>query len=67
MSEEGDRQARRRQVHEIANQLAIAMANVEAMIDGTLGTTPERLENVCQALRDAQERLNKLRDGESVL
>jgi hypothetical protein len=50
----------RRHKHEIGNLLSIALANVEAMVDGALGATPERLENVCQALRDAREHLDKL-------
>jgi hypothetical protein len=64
------RTERQRHEHEIANLLSIALANVEAMVDGALGTTPERLENVCQALRDAREHLDKLQDedkDESVL
>jgi hypothetical protein len=62
MSYEAQRTGRRRHAHEVANLLSIALANVEAMVDGALGTTPERLENVCQALRDAREHLDKLYD-----
>ena len=40
-------------VHELGNLLAIALANVEAMIDGLVEATPERLESVAEALRQA--------------
>ncbi|MBV8152853.1 MAG: hypothetical protein JO029_06295 [Candidatus Eremiobacteraeota bacterium] len=40
--------------HDLANLLSIALANVEAMIDGALEPTPERLENVRKALCDAR-------------
>jgi signal transduction histidine kinase len=37
-------------VHEIRNQLAVAVANIEAFIDGKLAPTPGRLGAVLQAL-----------------
>jgi two-component system sensor histidine kinase BaeS len=40
-------------VHEIRNQLAVAIANVEAFRDGVLFPSPERLASVAQALADA--------------
>lgn len=40
-------------IHEIRNQLAVALANVEAFRDGVLFPSPERLDAVLQALRDA--------------
>ena len=60
MSDAPQPTTRQHDAHEIANLLSIALANVEAMVDGALDATPERLENVCQALRDAREHLNKL-------
>lgn len=39
--------------HELGNLLAIALANVEAMIDGLAEPTPSRLESVADALRRA--------------
>jgi two-component system sensor histidine kinase BaeS len=40
-------------IHEIRNQLAVAIANVEAFRDGVLYPTPERMGSVLQALADA--------------
>jgi signal transduction histidine kinase len=37
-------------VHEMRNQLAVAVANIEAIIDGKLAPTPERLGSVLAAL-----------------
>ncbi|MBV9438848.1 MAG: hypothetical protein JOZ24_02530 [Candidatus Eremiobacteraeota bacterium] len=45
-------------VHEIRNQLAIAVANVEAFRDGLIEPTPARLAVVAQALRQAEELLD---------
>ena len=39
--------------HELGNLLSIALANVEAMLDGIAPPTPERLESVADALRRA--------------
>jgi two-component system sensor histidine kinase BaeS len=47
-------------VHEIRNQLAVAMANIEAFRDGVLVPTSERLSAVLQALADANALLAEL-------
>jgi len=47
-------------VHEIRNQLAVAMANIEAFRDGILYPSPERLAAVLQALADASALLADL-------
>ncbi len=44
-------------VHDIRNQLAIAIANVEAFTDGTLEPNPERLRTVLAALEEAHRLL----------
>jgi hypothetical protein len=46
--------------HEIGNLVTIAQANVEAMIDGVVEPTAERLESVRDALQNAAERLKEL-------
>ena len=43
--------------HELGNLLAVALANVEGMIDGLVPATPSRLESVADALRRARELL----------
>jgi hypothetical protein len=43
--------------HELGNLLAIALANVEGMIDGLVAPTPSRLEAVADALRRASKLL----------
>jgi hypothetical protein len=43
--------------HELGNLLAIALANVEAMIDGLVAPAPARLEGVADALRRARDLL----------
>lgn len=45
-------------VHELRNQLAVAVANIEAMIDGKLAPTPDRLGSVLAALRRVDVLLN---------
>lgn len=52
-------------VHEIRNQLAVAIANVEAFRDGMLFPTPERLGSVLHALADATTLLADLPDSET--
>ncbi|MGB8265292.1 MAG: HAMP domain-containing sensor histidine kinase [Candidatus Velthaea sp.] len=47
-------------IHEIRNQLAVAIANVEAFRDGVLTPTPQRLAAVAQALADANRLLGEL-------
>lgn len=39
--------------HELGNLLAVALANVEGMIDGLVDATPARLESVADSLRRA--------------
>ena len=39
-------------VHEMRNQLAVAIANLEAFIDGKLAPTPARLRTVVEALNE---------------
>ena len=48
-------------IHEMRNQLAIAVANVEAFIDGKLELTPRRLQAVLQALGEVDVLINDLR------
>ncbi|MGA9944064.1 MAG: hypothetical protein WBE79_03670 [Candidatus Cybelea sp.] len=43
--------------HELGNLLAVALANIEGMIDGLVTATPARLEGVADALRRARELL----------
>lgn len=39
--------------HELGNALSIAQANLEAMVDGVLEITPERLRDIRESLRTA--------------
>ncbi|HET9392457.1 MAG TPA: hypothetical protein VFO29_02870 [Candidatus Rubrimentiphilum sp.] len=39
--------------HELGNTLSVAQANLEAMLDGVLETTPERLRSIADSLRAA--------------
>jgi hypothetical protein len=43
--------------HELGNQIGIALANVEGMIDGLVAPTASRLEAVADALREARRLL----------
>jgi len=45
--------------HELGNLIAIALANVEGMIDGLVAPTPSRLEAVADALRRASKVLKE--------
>jgi hypothetical protein len=47
-------------VHAIRNQLAVAVANVEALRDGVLEPTPARLTTVLDALREVETLLLEL-------
>ena len=47
-------------IHEIRNQLAIAVANVEAFRDGMLEPTPKRLDDVLRALAEIETLLGRL-------
>jgi two-component system sensor histidine kinase BaeS len=48
-------------VHEIRNQLAVAVANIEAFIDGKIKPTPDRLNSVLQALLEVDVLIDDLR------
>ena len=39
--------------HELSNLLAVALANVEGMLDGVVEPTPAKLEELADALRRA--------------
>jgi len=41
--------------HELGNLLAIALANVEGMVDGLVAATPSRLEALADTLRRARD------------
>jgi hypothetical protein len=43
--------------HELGNLLAIALANVEGMLDGLVDPTPSKLEALADALRSARDLL----------
>jgi hypothetical protein len=45
--------------HDLANALSVAIANLEAMADGTLVSSAERLNVVCDALKDAARLLQR--------
>ena len=45
--------------HELGNLLAVALANVEGMLDGLVDATPSRLEALADALRRARELLQR--------
>jgi len=53
-------QAASRLVHEIRNQLAVAVANVEAFRDGVLEPTPARLTIVLDALEQLENLLREI-------
>ena len=64
-AERGAARARSAKRHELANLVSIALANLEAIADGTLARTPQRLYNICGALRDAGRLLEEMRETES--
>lgn len=47
-------------VHEMRNHLAVAVANVEAFIDGKLEPSPSRLRNVLQVLNEIDVLIDEL-------
>lgn len=47
-------------VHEMRNHLAIAVANIEAFIDGKLEPSPGRLQAVLQALQELDVLMNEI-------
>ena len=49
--------------HELGNALSIAQANLEAMIDGVLDITPQRLRGIRDSLRTAGALLVDLRES----
>ncbi len=50
----------RQVIHEMRNQLAVAVANIEAFIDGKIEPTPARLKAVLQALGEMDVLMNDL-------
>lgn len=50
--------------HDVKNLLGIALANVEAMIDGVMPPTTSRLQAIAQALRKAGDLLQEERSSE---
>ncbi len=52
-------------IHEMRNQLAVAVANIEAFLDGKLEPTPVRLRAVLQALCELDVLMNALPRSES--
>jgi hypothetical protein len=57
-----DDRALRGVIHDIRNQLAIAVAHLEAYTDGKLAPTPERLQRVLEAVNEANALLDRLRE-----
>jgi two-component system sensor histidine kinase BaeS len=49
--------------HQLGNALSIAQANLEAMIDGVLEITPQRLRDIRDSLRSAGALLVDLRES----
>jgi hypothetical protein len=45
--------------HELGNLLAVALANVEGMVDGLVAPSPAKLEAVADALRRARDILQR--------
>lgn len=45
--------------HELGNLLAVALANVEGMLDGLVDPTPSKLEALADALRRARDVLQR--------
>jgi signal transduction histidine kinase len=52
-------------IHEMRNQLAVAVANIEAFIDGKLPPSTERLGSVLDALNKLNTLMNELRPAAS--
>jgi len=50
-------------IHEMRNQLAVAVANIEAFIDGKLEPTPKRLRAVLQALGELNVLLDDVQEA----
>ena len=54
-------------VHDIKNNLAVAVANIEAIVDGKLDATPKRLQAILSSLKTVDALLGTLsfskRDG----
>ncbi len=48
--------------HELRNQIGVALANIEGMIDGLVPATAPRLEAVADALREARRLLEQASD-----
>jgi hypothetical protein len=45
------RNSMRTTMHDLRNHLSVAIANVEAVVDGKLDATPKRLESVLNSLK----------------
>lgn len=48
-------------IHEMRNELAVAKANLEGLIDGKFSPTPERLAGIVQALNQLDHLIDDLR------
>jgi hypothetical protein len=55
----------RKLVHDMRNQLAVAVAHLEAFIDGKLAPTPERLGTVLASLNELDALIGQLREQQS--
>lgn len=53
-------------IHDLRNQLAIAIANIEGILDGTLAPTEVRLQTVHHALLAIEELLGESRAREEI-
>ncbi len=51
-------------IHEMRNQLTVAVANIEAFLDGKLSPTPARLSAVLLALRELDVLFDRLRTAD---
>jgi len=49
-------------VHEMRNELAVARANLEGLVDGKLAPTKERLQGILQALAQLEALIQDIRD-----
>lgn len=51
--------------HALRNQLAVATANVEAIVDGTLEPTEPRMHTILEALEAMDVLIARLQSGEA--
>ena len=47
-------------IHDLRNDLAVAIANLEAFLDGKLAPTPERLQVVLESLNDVDRLVDQI-------